>query len=75
LPAPGKELLQVLDPLTLRHERCLLLSLSKYEDSEPPVAVHLMRQRTDLPPTARIPQVRAQADEPSLGAALPEENE
>jgi hypothetical protein len=44
LPALGKELFQLLDPLILRHEGCLLLSLSKYEESKPPVALHLMGQ-------------------------------
>jgi hypothetical protein len=37
LPALGKELFQVLDPLILRHEGCPLLPLSKYEQSRPPV--------------------------------------
>jgi integrase len=40
LPALGKELFQVLDPLISHHGSCLPLSLSKYEESRPTVTPH-----------------------------------
>src|SRR6266536_545198 len=43
LPALGEELFQLLDPLILRHEGCLLLPPSKYEQSRLPVTLPLAR--------------------------------
>jgi hypothetical protein len=57
LPALGKKLFQVLDPLISHHEHCLFLSLSKYEESRPPVTLHLAKpparaeSMQPLPPT------------------------
>jgi hypothetical protein len=49
LPALGKELFKVLDPLISHHEGCLLLSLSKYEGSSPPVTLHLAKPPSKEP--------------------------
>ena len=54
MPALGKELFQVLDPLILRHDGCLPLSLSKYEEGRPRVTLCLGWLAHTLPMSAAL---------------------